>query len=1334
MYENKMEFSSTLSVLVGENRPDFLRPETMVDIFDQAVASFGDHTAILFGETHFSYLDLFVASQEIAARLIGVGIKPGDRVALWCARGPLIPAAMIGIMRIGAAYVPFDGSTPAARLETGCEDACVDVVIHDALTAQSALSLPFQKILIDTSLFAAKRRVEEPINAAKYRGLAYMSFTSGSSGRPKGVMVSHAQVCHWIRSNQSQTGILKTDIVFQGASPAFDTCIEEIWCTFLVGAQIVIADDTVARDPHEAAELLKRHQVTILHTVPSLAALMAPEGLSLRLLNLGGEAVTPAVVERWSRPGLRIINTYGPTEGTISCTLAELQVGRDISIGRPLPNYRIYIVDEHNELVPRGQVGELWIGGPSVAEGYIERPDLTAERFRVDPFIDPTDTIPRIYRTGDHAMVGQDGEIYFHGRRDGQVKIRGFRVELEEIEIVLAELESVQLAAVVSRTDLSGDMSLTAYLVAAPDQTLSLDDIRRYLKGRLASYMVPARFSVMDDLPRLASGKIDRQLLATATMGYALKDDDDGADLTPLETRFSEALKPLVGHDTISPMADFFDDLGAHSLLMARFVSALRHQPDLARLSMRDVYQARNLRALAALVGPGLATDYAGVAASDTETRIYQNPSPLDRRRYILCGLAQALSLFVIYGVLAAAMVTPYFAYALADEWYDDALTSGGVCVVTAMAVAFALFNLSIAAKWLIIGRYKAGDYPIWGSYYFRCWLVETILHLSPIQFLSNSPLYNHALRLLGVKIGRNVNLGAVDIGAFDLLEIGDGSSFGSSVLINNRLFVGDVMRLRPISCGRDVHIGSVVALNGGCVIGDMAEIKDMSQISADDVVLSGEMWSGSPAHKIGTSEVSVTKIVKATPIKNGLYTALYSLLSAGLIVCGIVPILPILYILNALDAASADWDFTYLMLAPIFGFIYTILFAFIVIALRWIVLGRVKAGIYDVQSLFFARKWFIDKLFEMSLTVVRSFFSTMYVIPYYRLLGAKIGNRAEISTATNVTHDLLSIGEEAFVADGVVLGDAQIRRGKLILQRTEMGYRCFAGNASVIPDGRILPDETLLGVLSLAPDQNNPRLKRGTTWFGIPSQELPNREMFIDYPENLTFKPSSARWLSRLAIETLRIVLPSGYLMAGLTLLSTACFEIDDRFGLFWAIVTFPLFYLALVALPALFIVAALKWILIGRYREGTHPMWTYFVWISEAITAVYEMLLIPLLFEFLRGTPFMAWPLRLLGVKIGRRTLIDTTDITEFDLVTIGDGAILGYQAGLQTHLFEDRVMKLGSVTIGPGANIGARSILLYDTMAGENCSIAPQSLVMKGEELPAGSSWTGSPAEPV
>ena len=1339
MVENDTMASMPASILVGTDRPEFIQSETLIDMFDHAVSLHADRIAIRSSHANFTYSQLSKASQIIATRLLEIGVKPGDRVGLWCARGPLIPAAMIAIMRVGAAYVPFDSHTPVARVEAGCLDAGINVLVHDASTAPHAISMPFQHLLIDVSVFSAHSPIANSslgklINAAAPNSLAYISFTSGSSGRPKGVMVAHSQVCHWIRSNLSITGILQSDIVYQGASAAFDTCIEEIWSTLLVGAELIIADEMVARDPHEIVHLLNRHRVTIMHTVPSLAALMEPSIPSLRLLNLGGEAVNPTLVERWARPDLRIINTYGPTEGTVSCTLAELSPGQAITIGRPLPNYRIYIVDDEGEPVPLGQIGEIWIGGPSVTNGYVGRPDLTAERFSIDPFVERNDGSQRIYRTGDNARIGDNGEIIFLGRRDGQVKIRGYRVELEEIETVLTELACVQWAAIVPQIHDNGDISLIAYLVATADQELRLDDIRRHLKQRVAPYMMPHRFRKIDDLPRLASGKIDRQGLALEAVGEPLTHHKESAELSLLEQRLADALKPFIGQEMISPTADFFDDLGAHSLLMARFVSQLRRSADLARLSMRDVYVARNLRALANLLEPRLQVALASANEHPKENIIAQKPSLIDRRRYLFCAIGQGVSLLILYGLLAAVLVTPYFAYALADEWYDDTTTSFGLCILTAMELSIALFYLSIIAKWTLIGRYKAGDYPLWGSYYFRCWLVETILQLSPLQFLSNSPLYNHALRLLGVKIGNHVNLGGLDIGAFDLVEIRDGASFGSSVLINNRIFEGNFMRLRPVLCGRDVHIGSVVTLNGGCTIGDGAEIKDMSQIAGHDIIEPCDIWSGSPARKIGSVEPYMSAS-KASPLINRfLFTLLYIVLANCLVICSIFPILPILYILNTLDAASADWDFTYLFLTPIFGFIYTILFAAIVIAARWIVLGRVKAGTYDVQSLFFARKWFVDKLFDLSLTVLRSFFSTIYVIPYYRLLGAKIGERAEISTASNVTHDLLDIGTEAFVADGVMLGDAQIRRGKLILRRTTLGYRCFAGNASVIPDGSMMPDETLLGVLSLAPNGNDPQLTRGTTWLGIPSQSLPNREMFIDYPESLTFRPSGLRWLGRLAIETLRIVFPSGYLMASLTLLATAAFEMEDRFGLFWSIISLPFFYLLLVALPALVIVAALKWILIGRYRKGTHPMWTAFVWTSEAITAVYEMLLIPLLFEFLRGTPFMAWPLRLLGVKIGRRTLIDTTDITEFDLVKIGDGAILGYQAGLQTHLFEDRVMKLGPVIIGAGANIGERSILLYDTMIGEQCLIAPQSLVMKGEELPAGSRWTGSPAEPL
>ena len=1331
MVENFRDLSSTESVLIGELRPDLQRPETLVDIFDTTVAVHQHRGALQFGDASFSFLALATASQTITAQLLAHNIKPGDRVGLWCARGPLVVAAMIGIMRAGAVYVPFDRSTPLARISAACIDADISLVIHDGKTAPDAKSLSAKTMFLDETVFSAPIPGDDKPHAATPDQLAYIIFTSGSTGRPKGVMVSHRQACHWLRSEHAVLNIQKEDIVYQGFSPAFDMSLEEMWTSLLVGAKLVQADENTARDPHEIHSLLRQHKVTVLHAVPSLAALIEPDIPSLRLLNLGGEASTSAIVEHWARDGLRIVNTYGPTEATVSCTLGELSPNRPISIGNPLPNYRIYIVDADGKLAKKGEVGELWIGGPSVADGYVAQSDLTEERFSHDPF----STHPgRVYRTGDEAMIGPADEIFFLGRRDGQVKIRGYRVELEEIEKALADLPSVQLAGVAVQTSPAGDIELIAILVPTSGHIIRLDDVRAHLKQTVAPYMIPGRFRIADDLPRLASGKVDRQTLTTSSIGEALVEAPVDTTLSPLESRLAEVLSGVIGSDVVNPTADFFEDLGAHSLMMARFVSKLRQSPDLARLSMRDVYATRTLRSFAALIESRIDSNSATMATQAAATPPEVTPSPADHWRYYVCGVAQALSLFLIYGILASALVTPYFAYALADEWWSDLTLSCLTCLATATVVPALMFNLMIAAKWIIIGRYKAGDYPLWGSYYFRCWLVERLLDLTPLELLSNSPLYAHALRALGATIGHNVDLGTLHIGAFDLLTIGDGSSLGSGTLINNRTYDGKMMRLRPVVCGRNVFVGSCAVLNGGSQIGAHAEIQDMAHLAPDTIVPELEIWSGSPATKIGRSAI-VPPLPNRRPLLEHIgLIGVYLMLAAGLVVCSVTPILPVLYALNELDAAAPDGNFNYLFLSPLFGLIYTLLFASIVVAARWLLLGRVKAGTYDVYGLFFARKWFVDKLFELSLTVIHSFFSTLYVGPYYRLLGAKIGKRSEISTATNVTHDLLEIGDEAFIADAVVLGDPQIRHGQLVLQHTKLGRRCFAGNGSVILNGSVMPDETLLGVLSLAPQNSNPKLQPGTTWFGIPSQELPNREMFLNYPEELTFKPTRLRWLGRLMIETLRILFPSTYLIASLTLMINAAFQIEESFNLFWAIFCLPLLYLWMVALPALAIISLLKRVLIGRYQAGTHPMWTSFVWFSEALTAIYEMLLVPLLFDFLRGTPFIAWAFRVLGVNIGKRTLIDTTDMTEFDLVTIGDDAVLSHQSGPQTHLFEDRVMKLGPVFIGARATIGARSILLYDTIIGDQCSIAPLSLVMKGEELPAGSRWTGSPAEPA
>jgi len=1330
MSKDFQDLYSTESVLIGELRPDLQRPETLVDIFDTMAETHPDRVAVHFGQVSISYRTLATASKLIAAHLIASAIKPGDYVGLWCARGPLVVAAMIGIMRAGAAYVPFDRSTPFVRISEACTDADIRLVIHDAITAPYAANLPSKLLEIDSNIFSSYNLGDFVPVAVHPDQLAYIIFTSGSTGRPKGVMISHRQACHWLRAESTVLNIQKDDIVYQGFSPAFDMSLEEIWTSLLVGAQLVQADENTARDPHEIYSLLNKHGVTILHAVPSLAALIKPNIPSLRLLNLGGEACTLATIQHWEREGLRIVNTYGPTEATVSCTLSELSPDRPITIGNPLPNYRIYIVDAEGKLAKKGEVGELWIGGPGVANGYIAQSELTQERFSHDPF---SPQPGRVYRTGDEAIIGPTNEILFLGRRDGQVKIRGYRVELEEIEKALSDLSSVLLAGVAVQTNRTGDNELIAVLVPTAGHTIRLEGVRAHLKQRLPPYMIPSLFRISDDLPRLQSGKVDRQTLTSSTVGITLVEATVDNTISPLERRLIEALSGVIGRDVINPTMDFFEDLGAHSLMMARFVSKLRQSSDLVRLSMRDVYATRSIRSLAALIESRInhssesATTQAATTTTDTP------PSSVDHRRYYVCGVAQAISLFLIYGVLASALVTPYFAYALADEWTTDFTLSCLSCLATATVMPALMFSLIIVAKWLIIGRYKAGDYPLWGRYYFRCWLVERLLDLIPIDLLSNSPLYSHALRLLGATIGHNVDLGTIHIGAFDLLTIGDGSSLGSGTLINNRTYDGKMMRLRPVVCGSNVYIGACTVLNGGVHIGDHAEIQDMAQIAPDTIVPQLEIWSGSPAIKVGHS-VNFAPLPRRRPMLEQIaLIGVYLILGAALAVCSVAPILPVLYALNELDAAAPDGNFNYLLLSPIFGLIYTLLFALIVVNVRWVLLGRVKTGTYDVQGLFFARKWFVDKLFELSLTVIYSFFSTLYVAPYYRLLGAKIGKRSEISTAINVTHDLLEIGDEAFIADAVVLGDSQIRHGQLTLQYTKLGRRCFAGNGSVIPNGSIMPNETLLGVLSLAPENRNLKLKPGTTWFGIPSQALPNREMFLNYPEDLTFKPTRMRWLGRLTIETLRILFPSTYLIASLTLMINAAFQIDESFNLFWAIICLPLLYMFMVAFPALAIIILLKRLLIGRYEAGTHPMWTSFVWFSEALTAIYEMLLVPLLFNFLRGTPFIAWAFRALGANIGRRTFIDTTDMTEFDLVTIGDGAVLSHQSSPQTHLFEDRVMKLGQVVIGAGAVIGALSILLPDTVVGDQCSIAPLSLVMKGEELPAGSLWTGSPAEP-
>lgn len=299
-----------------------------------------------------------------------------------------------------------------------------------------------------------------------------------------------------------------------------------------------------------------------------------------------------------------------------------------------------------------------------------------------------------------------------------------------------------------------------------------------------------------------------------------------------------------------------------------------------------------------------------------------------------------------------------------------------------------------------------------------------------------------------------------------------------------------------------------------------------------------------------------------------------------------------------------------------------------------------------------------------------------------------------------------------------------------MTLRPTRIGHRSFVGNGAYLPDGTDLPEDVLIGVQSRVPE--NGRVRPGETWMGSPPINLPAREVTSGFPDTLTFHPSWLRRIGRGAVEAVRIVLPLALIIASgyLTVIKVLPYAERDQWGMaLWALCLAGLLY----GVSSFAVVLAAKWLLIGRYVPRAAPMWTPFVWLSEAVTNLYESIAVPNFVNFLRGTPFLPWVFNLLGCRIGPGVVMDTTDITEYDCVEIGAGSVLNAWSGPQTHLFEDRVMKIGRVQMGAGVVLGSRSTVLYDSQLGDGARLGPLSLVMKGERIPAHSHWSGSPTRP-
>jgi amino acid adenylation domain-containing protein len=548
--------------------------ETLHGVFAAVAARQPDVIAVRGPAGALTYGDLHTASNGLAHRLVDAGVRPGDVVAIAMRRTPRLIEAILAVLKAGAAYVAIDLAHPDQRVAAILDDCRPAVVLREPGDLTGVLGEGLDPVLdIGTEPLHRSDPPAVPVDPA---GLAYVIFTSGSTGRPNGVMIEHRNATGFIRTVQQMFELGPADRVLQFASVGFDVSVFEIFGALLSGARLYVADEDERRSTDSIDAILVDQGITVVDLPPAVMELLEPERYpALRVAFVGGEAFTGALTTRWSA-GREFYNGYGPTETTVTVVAKRCEGTWEASppIGRAMANHRAYVVDEQLGLQPVGTVGELAIAGAGLGRGYLNRPDLTADRFRPDPHGPPGS---RLYRTGDLATWQRDGDLMFLGRADRQVKVRGVRIELGEVEEALVAVPEVGQAVADVVPDRRGGTVLVAYVVAAEATTMHLDAVRSALADRLPSAMIPSYLVPLPALPLTASGKVDRKALPAVEFAPPEPaDDGPEPERTPTERRIAEEVfGPLLATSRMGNDENFFG-LGGTSLQAIRIAPRVK--------------------------------------------------------------------------------------------------------------------------------------------------------------------------------------------------------------------------------------------------------------------------------------------------------------------------------------------------------------------------------------------------------------------------------------------------------------------------------------------------------------------------------------------------------------------------------------------------------------------------------------------------------------------------------------------------------------------------------------------------------------------------------------
>ncbi len=1399
-------------------------PRTLLDVLDTTIAAHPEALALDTGTEALTYRALRDEITARADRLRRAGIGPGDRVGIRVPSGTAeLYLAILSVLACGAAYVPVDADDPEERATTVFGEAGVCAVLGaDGLHTAGP---------VDPS----RTQRPEPLPQDD----AWIIFTSGSTGAPKGVAVTHRSAAAFVDAEAALflqgSPLGPGDRVLAGLSVAFDASCEEMWLAWRYGACLVPAPRALVRAGHELGPWLVERGITVVSTVPTLAALWPPECLDrVRLLIVGGEACPAALVDRFAVPGREMWNTYGPTETTVVACAARMHPGEPVRIGLPLNGWELAVVDETGAPVPFGAEGELVIAGAGNAR-YLDAVK-DADRYSPSAALD-TD---RAYRTGDLVRADPEG-LVFAGRADDQIKIGGRRLELGEIDAALSALPGVQGAAAAVRTTPAGGKLLVGYVL--PDGGYERHKARALLAERLPAALVPVLAEV-EELPTRTSGKVDRDALPWPLPQSA----EEGEELHGTAARLAHLWEQLLG---TRPTAESdFVSLGGTSLTAARMASSLReHHPG---VSVAGLYRHPVLRDMADHIDSLAPARGTGPAPEVRPVR------PLRRRT----GVAQILVQCALFGVaglrglvgLAAAdnvlgLLAPE-AWAPHTSWW---LVLAGWVVLFSAPARFAIG--ASAARTLTRGI-KPGAYPRGGRVHLRLWAAERTVASFGVPALLGTPWAAWYARALGCKAGRGVALHAMPP-VTGLAEFGDGCGIEPEADISGWWLDGGLLHVGAVKVGAGARVAHRSMMMPGASVGANAELT--SGACLDGHIPAGETWEGSPArpraraaaahtaaaradagtrtaalrnaaagrtatagsegaiprpldetaadisptvprptdgaavrhdavaHGTGTGHADTlahdadgsgrggtavssrpftrnrraargassvrpqptgrpepyagrakgplrsggsrtTRRARPAPPTTPRMTLRWRLAYA--LSLGTLPLLPLLSGLPALvgtyylvKGCSTLISVSLLLLAaaPVLTIATTLCWALVVAGVVRLLGRRITPGDHPATGGVAWRAWLVTRLLDSTRSSLFPLYAGLATPVWMRLLGARVGKNAEISTVLPLP-SLLTVDDGAFLADDTLVAPYELHGGRMRLGTARIGRRAFVGNSGIVGPGRSVPDHGLIGVLSDTPEHSEP----GSSWLGRPAMPLPRVATVAE--TGRTFEPPRRLVFARAAVEMCRVLpLIIGFAFAELVLLGEQ--DALDAGGPGLAAAVGAPLLLAAAAAAGLTATAA-KWLLMGRFKVGEKPLWSSFVWRNELYDTFVESLAVPWMAGPFTGTPVLNWWLRSLGARIGRGVWCDTHWLPETDLISIGDGASVNRGCVLQTHLFHDRIMRMDTVHLAAGASLGPHGIVLPGTSIGEHAAIAPSSLVMRGESVPAGTRWAGNP----